>query len=85
VVQRRNPGPVHARCPLNAASDTSPTRKRFCRLRPSAEWFCERGRLTAVKTAPRQAAACAHEFQEMASWLSLATRSKASVELLMRY
>jgi hypothetical protein len=55
------------------------------RIQPSAEWFCEPGLLTAVETESRQLAACEQMFQEIASWLSLATRSKASVELLMRY
>src|SRR5437773_9652788 len=68
-----------------AASSAIERRMRLCRIRFSAEWFCERGLLTAIEVELRKPAACTQLFQEIASWLSLATRSKASVELLIRY
>src|SRR4029079_7216779 len=79
------PRPNSCALSLSAASNAIETRMRLSRIRFSAEWFCERGLLTAVEVEPRQPPACAQLFQEIASWLSLATRSNASVELLMRY
>jgi len=55
----------------------------FGGIQPSAGLFCERGVLRASETGPP--AVSAQQFQETASWLSLATRSNVSAELLMRY
>src|SRR5436305_1553572 len=53
-----------------------------CTWHPSQGCFCELGRLAAGH--PPHPAIRGY-LQETASWLSLATRSKASVELLIRY
>jgi hypothetical protein len=71
---------------LNAALNAiSESERAFFPHSLPAECFREQGLFTASEMEPHQPPACAQLFQEIASWLSLATRSKASVELLMRY
>src|SRR5258705_5993943 len=86
MVQRGSPGPVHARCPSTRQKDTFSASERPQAPEPAQNVTANRALLTASSNGTRYAVKpCTQFIQETSSWLSLATRSKASVEILIRY